>query len=103
VNRPLEFLSPASADAAHAVQWYDRQAFGLGRAFLADLNFQVRRIRWFPESYPRLSATCRRANLQRFPYTIVYRILPSVIQVVAVFPHRGDPVALVSPISTSSE
>jgi len=103
VNRPLEFLPPASADAAHAVQWYDHQAFGLGRAFLADLNFQVRRIHRFPESYPQLHAACRRANLQRFPYAVIYRVLPSLIQVIAVFPHRGDPATLASRISTPSE
>jgi hypothetical protein len=96
VNLPLQILPPASADAAQAIRWYDRQALGLGRAFSADLNVQVRRIRRFPESYPLLNANCRRANLQRFPYTIVYRILPAIIQVIAVFPHRGDPVELTS-------
>lgn len=100
---PLEFLPPASADAAQAVKWYDHQALGLGRAFLTDLNFQVRRIRNFPESYPHLNVTCRRANLQRFPYTVVYRILPSLIQVIAVFPHRGDPALLSSRTSHPSE
>jgi toxin ParE1/3/4 len=103
VNLPLEFLSPASADAAKAIQWYDRQAEGLGRAFLADLNFQVRRIRRFPESYPQLTSACRRANLQRFPYVIIYRVLLSLIQVIAVFPHRGDLATLVSRTSTPSE
>lgn len=92
----VEFLPPASDDAARAVRWYEYQAAGLGRAFLADLHLQLRRIRQYPESYPRMSAACRRANLPRFPYVIVYRILPQVIQVIAVFPHRGDPGTLAS-------
>jgi hypothetical protein len=103
VIHSLEFLPPASADAAQAIQWYDQQALGLGRAFLADLNFQVRRIRSFPESYPRLNRTCRRANLQRFPYMVVYRILPSLIQVIAVFHQRSDPDVLGSRTSHPSE
>ena len=103
VNRSLEFLLPAPADAAKDIQGYDRQSLGLGRAFLADLKFQVLRIHRFTESYPKGNSVCRRANLQRFPYAIIYRVLPSVIQIIAIFPYRGDPATLASRTSNPSE
>jgi plasmid stabilization system protein ParE len=96
-GRPLFFLPPASDDAARAAAWYQRQAPGLGRAFLAELDQQARRIGHFPDSYPQVTGAtpaCRRANLPRFPYTVVYRALPSRVEVVAVLHCHADPAAL---------
>ncbi|HEY4311651.1 MAG TPA: hypothetical protein VGN12_19550 [Pirellulales bacterium] len=88
---PLTILPPAADELRQAMRWYDGQARGLGRVFLAEANQQVRRIMQFPEAYPVLVSACRRAALHRFPYAIWYRVLPATVEVVAVFDTRGDP------------
>jgi hypothetical protein len=102
MTRRLAVLPPATSDLSDASRWYESKAPGLGRAFLAHVNVQSRRILHFPESYPRYGQNWRRANLQRFPYTIIYRILPDLVEVGAVFPMQVNPAVLASRLTSLS-
>lgn len=49
------FLAPAQNELDDAVAWYNRQAAGLGRELLDELDRAVRRALAFPQSYRKLN------------------------------------------------
>ena len=80
----VRFLAPAQSELDDAVTWYNRQASGLGREFLDELDRAVRRTMAFPMSYPEIESGIRRCRLARFPYGLIYGIDGETLVVVAV-------------------
>jgi plasmid stabilization system protein ParE len=78
------FLTPAHRELDDAVAWYNRQATGLGRELLDELDRAIRRAAAFPLSYPEIEAGIRRCRLARFPYGIIYGLDGDALVVVAV-------------------
>ena len=78
------FLAPAQSELDDAVDWYNRQAAGLGRELLDELDRAVRRALAFPLSYPEIEPGIRRCRLGRFPYGVLYGIDGDTLVVVAV-------------------
>jgi hypothetical protein len=48
------FLTPAQNELDDAVTWYNRQASGLGRELLDEIDRAIRRAIAFPLSYPEI-------------------------------------------------
>ena len=69
----------ARAEVREARRWYEQQVPGLGRAFIAELEATLAFALVHPRMYPALDAegAVRRALLHRFPYGIIYEMLPS--------------------------
>jgi plasmid stabilization system protein ParE len=80
----VRFLAPAQSELDDAVTWYNRQASGLGREFLDELDRAVRRAMAFPMSYPEIEPSIRRCRLARFPYGLIYGVDGETLVVVAV-------------------
>jgi plasmid stabilization system protein ParE len=80
----VRFLAPAQSELDDAVTWYNRQASGLGREFLDELDRAVRRAVAFPTSYPEIEPGIRRSRLARFPYGLIYGLDGETLVVVAV-------------------
>ena len=80
----VSFLIPAQSELDDAVVWYNRQAAGLGREFLDELDRAVRRAVAFPMSYPEIEPGIRRCRLARFPYGLIYGVDGEILVVVAV-------------------
>ncbi|HEY3153495.1 MAG TPA: type II toxin-antitoxin system RelE/ParE family toxin [Candidatus Binatia bacterium] len=78
------FLAPAQNELDDAVAWYNRQAAGLGRELLDELDRAVRRPLAFPQSYPEIEPGIRRCRLGRFPYGVIYGLDGDTLVVVAV-------------------
>ncbi len=78
------FLAPAQTELDEAVDWYNRQAAGLGRELLDELDRAVRRALAFPLSYPEVERGLRRCRLARFPYGVIYGVDGDNFVVVAV-------------------
>ena len=78
------FLAPAQNELDEAVAWYDREAAGLGRELLDELDRAVRRALAFPLSYPEIEPGIRRCRLGRFPYGLIYGLDGDTLVVVAV-------------------
>lgn len=80
----LKLSRAASRDIDLAFVWYERQRHGLGDEFLAAVEGCIERIK----NNPRMNAVVRKdlrvALVSRFPYLIVYRLLPDRIRVSAV-------------------
>lgn len=87
----VRFLRPAREEFLGAIDFYEREAPGLGAEFLEDLDHALEMI----ASTPRLGApfeeNTRRVLLRRFPYSIIYDLEDDSILVVAVAHQRRRP------------
>jgi plasmid stabilization system protein ParE len=91
MTKPLTVSEAAETDIEAAVEWYDTRAPGLGNALIAQVNSIYENIREFPDMHQVAFANVRKAPVDHFPYAVVYRALPTVIEVIGVFPCRADP------------
>ncbi len=85
----------AKRDLAQAAQWYQTQA-ALGDDFIAAVGAVLDNIERFPERYPiphtyHGSRNIRRALVGRFPYAVIYDLLPDRARVVAIIHARRHP------------
>jgi plasmid stabilization system protein ParE len=91
VSLPIIFHLAARAEFHQAHAWYEKQRSGLGEEFSERVHEQLSQIAASPESHQCVYKDIRRAVVRRFPYTILYRIKPNQVRVIAVFHGRRDP------------
>ena len=87
------YSSAANSDVKRALDYYMREA-GPKAAydFIARLESKVAIIVKKPELYRILTRDLRCANLDRFPYQIVYRISDaSVVRIISIRHHKQRP------------
>lgn len=71
----VTFHKDIATDYNDAYDWYETQQEGLGIEFLKAFRDKVATIASNPDIYStKLKRNYREANLERFPYTIVYQI-----------------------------
>lgn len=87
----LKLRKVASADIEAAYEWYEAQRETLGREFLEDIEQTLQRIVEGPLRFPIVLGVARKALLQRFPYTVFFRIRGTVVRVDGVFHQNRDP------------
>ena len=74
-----------------AYLWYENQRQGLGEEFLLAVQNAVDSILENPKMYPVVRRDARRALLNRFPYSLLYRLVHEQVVVVACFHAKRDP------------
>ncbi len=78
-------------DAEYARDWYAERSPFAARGFLLAVDDAVRAVLDAPERWPPRSHGCRHYVFpSRYPYTLVYRLIPDV-EVVAVAHQRQRP------------
>ena len=87
----VRFLEIAEIELDEAIQYYNLEAQGLGDDFLSEVLNALDRIATFPEAWHGCSKRTRRAQTRRFPYGIIYQILPGEILVVAIANLHKEP------------
>lgn len=87
----VEFHPAALREVEEAQGWYEERSLFAASAFLRELTTAVRRIRQAPDRYPAAEAGTRRILLERFPFTIYYRVRQSTLIVVAVAHQKRRP------------
>jgi plasmid stabilization system protein ParE len=78
-------------DVNRALRRYDKLSGRLGDEFWHELTARIEAAAANPLRFHPAVGDLRRANLKRFPYHFLYRILPDRIRVVAVRHHRQSP------------
>ena len=91
MSLPLVLRPEARAEFDDAFDWYERQRPGLGVDFVTQVQDVLDRISTAPELYAQIFQDIRRAVVQRFPYSIFYKIEPRQIVVLALFHSKRDP------------
>ena len=87
----VRHLPEARLEAMAAADWYDEQSPGLGTEFLTELEEAQAGVLAFPESGSPEEFSTRSRTLHRFPYSIIYRMTPEGVLVVAVAHHSRRP------------
>jgi toxin ParE1/3/4 len=90
----INYTQRAEKDLRLAISWYEEQRKGLGLEFLDCVEFAVKRIIAFPESYEKVYSSFHRCTVRRFPFSIFYTIETGNIVIHAIFDNRQDPVNL---------
>jgi len=83
-SKDVEFHEAAALEYEAAFQWYFERNPKAASRFAADLDRAIALISEAPQRWSAGILGTRRFFLQRFPFAVVYRELPSVIQVLAV-------------------
>ncbi|MCK6685087.1 MAG: type II toxin-antitoxin system RelE/ParE family toxin [Thermoanaerobaculia bacterium] len=71
--------------------YYEREAHGLGSAFVTTVERGLQQLLRFPESGRRIVGQIRAKPIGRFPYSILYSVQPYGIRVLAVMNQRRRP------------
>jgi len=84
VAPPLELVPEALAEAEAAAEWYAARSPKAAAGFVAEVEAAIATILRIPAAWPAFDHGTRRYLLRRFPYSVVYRIDPDRILIVAV-------------------
>lgn len=86
------FLPDAESEHLQQVAYYEGQQAGLGARYLAEVAAALEYISEAPHRFPiARPPALRKLSLKRFPFTIFFRELSGVVQIVAIAPHRRRP------------
>jgi plasmid stabilization system protein ParE len=80
----VRFLPEAEADADAALAWYQARSPAAAAGFQVALDDAVQRVSDFPEAYALIDDRHRQCQLRRYPYSLIYRVEPDGVLVVAV-------------------
>ena len=78
----------ARLEVMEAVAWYFEQEKELAADFDRELKEAEKGIEEFPDFWGSLGGEYHRYLLKRFPYSVVYRIEPDEVVIVAVAAHK---------------
>ena len=81
--KPVDFHEDADAEYDQTLDWYLERSKRAALDFAEELNRAVEMIRDAPHRWASGLHDTRRFFLRRFPFALIYRELPSVIQVLA--------------------
>jgi len=84
VAKPLEFHQAASAELESAFDWYLARDERVASRFLDEVTHAIEMITQSPQRWPVSEANVRKFVLRRFPFLIIYRDRPSMIQILAI-------------------
>jgi len=87
----IEFLPAARREAEDALDWYLERSSRAGDTFISELENGLALIAEAPSLCPHFEAGTRRYVLRKFPYSIIYREMPTRIEIVAVCHHKRRP------------
>ena len=82
--KSIEFLEEASAEYEAAFDWYFARSEASASKFASELAQAIGMIAEAPQRWPAGPYGTRKFLLRRFPFAVVYRELPSAIQILAV-------------------
>jgi len=87
----VRFHPDARTELLAATRFYQAEAAGLGRALASEVRSALERISEFPESGSPDGEDLRKVFLDRFPFTLVYRVRGDDIEVLAAMHQRQRP------------
>ena len=89
--RTLDYLDEALAEAEAAARWYAERSPTAALAFSEELDAAESAIVRLPEAWPPFELGTRRYLLRRFPFSVIYRVEPHRVLIVAVAHFRRRP------------
>lgn len=87
----VHLCSAAERDYAVALEWYAKQSVALANRLDAEMDRSLQLVAENPERYPKCDSRHRFFLLQDFPYHIIYRCRPNLVEVIAIAHHSRSP------------
>ncbi len=91
MSKSVRFHKEALEELAAETVYYESRSSGLGERFASEVEAAIRIASEFPEMGAPFKYGTRRVFPKKFPFSIVYRIQPSEIIVLAVVPDARKP------------
>ena len=91
MTRRLVVLPQARLELAEASDWYDAKDKRLGDELLHTFQRTLESVLQNPFQYQVIRGRARRANLDKFPYGLIYTVSDSEIVIVLCFHGRRNP------------
>lgn len=89
MSPPLKWRPVARREFDEAVDWYDEKA-NLGEDLIDEVQQTLNGIAAAPRRHALVCDDVRRAIVNRFPYSVFYRVTASAIEVLGIIHHRRD-------------
>ena len=87
-----QFHPDAEAEHLEAVAYYESSRAGLGARYLAEFEVVMSQVCRAPQrNRVEREPDIRRAQMPRFPFTILYRETSGIVEILAVAHHRRRP------------
>lgn len=90
-SKEVEFHEEARQEVVAALEWYLERSELAAAQFLQELDRAIEWVASSPSRWPEYVSGTRRFLLHRFPFAVIYRELPSRIQILAVAHVRRRP------------
>jgi plasmid stabilization system protein ParE len=81
----------AARDIQQAHDWYENEQSGLGNEFLDEIGACLARIEQHADRYAFVYRDVKRAIVERFPYSVYFRVRSKEVRVIAVVHQRRSP------------
>ncbi len=91
MRRRFSFHPIAEQELNEAAAYYEAESHGLGSAFLKEVEKAVQQVLNYPESAPLLSRLVRKKVVRRFPYNVMYSVIPTGIRILAIANQKRRP------------
>ncbi len=88
---PVGFHPAALEESTAAEAWYRERSATAAMAFIAEIDRAVAQIGDAPQRWARHTHGTRRFVLRRFPFSLIYRVGSSDIEIIAVAHGRRRP------------
>ncbi len=83
-NKPLQFHPEAEDEYLTSLEWYRERSLSAATKFAREFQQALAKVEKNPQRWSRCFGVCQKYFLHQFPFSIVYRELPSQILVLAV-------------------
>ena len=80
----------AQNDVLDAADWYENQQEGLGKAFMLSIEKKITLILKNPLAFAKIYYQIRKANTQKFPYSLFYKTEENEVVIFAVIHNSRD-------------
>jgi len=89
--KSVRFHPLADEELTSATEWYLARSYTAAVRFAHEIQHAVERIAEGPQRYPLTLLGRRRFVLISFPYDVVYRVLATEIEIIAIAHHARRP------------
>ena len=86
-----EFHPEAAREVEEAQAWYESRSMFAASAFLREFSLAMQRIQTAPHQHARAERGTQRVLLDRFPFTIYYRVRAEELKIVAIAHQKRRP------------
>jgi toxin ParE1/3/4 len=95
VNLKIIVTAPARLEIAQAVKYYEEQRPSAGVKFWIEFKVLAKRLKNFPEIYPRFGKRgIRKAPMHLYPHSVYYRITGEELRILGVVHGSINPEAI---------